>query len=111
MTRFELKTFSYSAGPKSLSIDNAVFGQLPKRLLFTMIKNKDFLGSLDTKPYYYQHFNLSHFTLFYNGKPIRGESLAVNMAQEETSVLAYNTILEESGIRHSNAGLQFTHCF
>ena len=48
MTRVELKAFTYSAGPKSLSIDNAVLGQLPKLLLFTMIKNKDFLGSLDT---------------------------------------------------------------
>ena len=92
MTRFELKTFSYSAGPKSLSIDNAVFGQLPKRLLFTMIKNKDFLCSLDTNSYYFQHFNLSHFTMFYNGKPIPSEVLAKNMAEEKTSSLAYNTL-------------------
>ena len=90
MTRVELKTFTYSAGPKSLSIDNAVLGQLPKRLLFTMIKKKDFLGSLDINPYYFQNFNLSHFTLFYNGKPIPSEGLAMNMAQEKTSDLAYN---------------------
>jgi len=65
MTRVELRTFTYFVVPKSLSIDNAVLGQLPKRLIFTMIKNKDFLGSLDTNTYYFQHFNLSHFTLFY----------------------------------------------
>jgi len=53
MTRVELNTFTYSAGPKSLSIDNAVPGQLPKRLLFTIIKNKDFLGSLDINLYYF----------------------------------------------------------
>ena len=53
ITGFDLKTFIYSAGPKSLSIDKAVLGQLPKRLLFTMIKNKDFMGSLDTNPYYF----------------------------------------------------------
>jgi len=50
MTKVELKKFTYSAGPKSLSIDKAVFAQLPKRLMFTMIKNKEFLGSLDTNP-------------------------------------------------------------
>ena len=38
LTRAELKIFTFSPGPKSLSIDNAVLGQLPKRLLFTMIK-------------------------------------------------------------------------
>jgi len=81
MTRVELKTFTYSAGPKSLSIDNSLLGQLPKSLLFTMIKNEDFLRSLYTNPYYFQHFNLSNFTLFCNGKPVH-------------SVLAYNTLFE-----------------
>jgi len=61
MTKVELKTFTYSAVPKSLSIDNAVLGQLTKRLLFTMIKNKDFLGSLDTNPCYFQHFESEPF--------------------------------------------------
>ena len=109
MTRVELKTFTYSAGPKSLSIDNAVFGQLTKPLLFTMIKNEDVLGSLDTNPYYFQHFNLSHFTLFCKDKPIPSEGLAMNMGQEKTSVLVYNTLFEGSGIRHPNSGLQSTH--
>ena len=92
MTSVKLKTFTYSAGPKSLSMDNAVLRQLPKRLLFTMLKNNDFLGSLETNTYYFQHFNLSRFTLFYNGKPIPSEGLAMNMAREKTSVLAYNTL-------------------
>jgi len=33
----------------------------------------------------------------------------MNMCHEKTSVLAYNSQFEESGIRHSNAGLQLTH--
>jgi len=37
MTRFEINTFTFSVGSKSRSIDNAVLGPLPKRLLFTMI--------------------------------------------------------------------------
>ena len=47
MTRVDLKTFTFSAGSKFLSIDNAVLGPLPKRLLFTIIKNSDFNGSVD----------------------------------------------------------------
>ena len=77
LARVELKTFTYSAGQKSLSIDNAVLGQLPKRILFTMIKNKDFLCSLDTNSYYFRHFDLSRFTLFYNGKPITSKGLPI----------------------------------
>ena len=59
LTRVELKTFTLSRGPKSMSIDIVVLGQMPKRLLITMIKNKDFLGSLDTNPYYFHHFDLT----------------------------------------------------
>jgi len=92
-----------------LSIDNAVLGQLPKRLLFTIIKNKDFTGSLDSNSLHFNHFNLNHFTLYYNGRPIPNEGLALDMSHEKTSVLAYNNIFEGSGIRHSNAGLQVTH--
>jgi hypothetical protein len=46
----ELKTFTFPKGSRFLSIDNAVLGPIPKRLLFTMVKNTDFIGSVDTNP-------------------------------------------------------------
>jgi len=55
MTRVELKAFTFFAGSKSLSIDNAVLGYAPKRLLFTMVKNADFIGTIDTNPYKFRH--------------------------------------------------------
>ena len=74
-----------------------------------MIKNKDFTCSLDGNPFYFNHFNLNHFTLYYNGRQIPSEGLALDMSHEKTSVLAYNTLFEGSGIPHSNAWLQVTH--
>ena len=68
LTKVELKTFTFAAGSKSLSIDNAVLGPIPKRLLFTMVKNSDFNGSLDSNPYKFQHYDISDFSLFVNGK-------------------------------------------
>ena len=50
MTRVELKSFTFSSGSQSLSIDNAVLGPVPKQIIFTMIRKKDFLGSIDTNP-------------------------------------------------------------
>ena len=74
-----------------------------------MIKNKDFTFTLDTNPLYFSHFNLNYFTLSYNGRSIPSEALPLDMSHEKTSVFAYNTLLEGSLIRHSNAGLQLTH--
>jgi hypothetical protein len=50
VTRVELKNFTFSSGAQSLSIDNAVLGRIPKRLLFTMLKNTNFLGSMNSNP-------------------------------------------------------------
>jgi len=61
MTIVEFKIFPFSAGSKSLYIDNAVLGPVPQRLLFSMVKNVDFIGSHVTNPYGIQHYNISIF--------------------------------------------------
>ena len=49
-TRVELKTFTCASGQRSLSMGNVVLVVLPKRLIFTMVKNTDFLGRMDSTP-------------------------------------------------------------
>jgi len=51
VTRIEIKTFTFSAGSKTLTIENSVLGPIPQPLLFTVVKNTDFVYSLDSKPY------------------------------------------------------------
>jgi len=108
-TRVELKTFTFSAGSKFLSIDNAVLGPVPKLLLFTMVKNADFIGTMVTNPYKFQHYDISDFSLFVNGKQYPNEALSLGMDHEKTSVMGYRTLFEGSGIQYSNAGHKITH--
>jgi len=109
LTRVELKTLTFSAEPQSLSIDQAVIGRIPKRLLYTMRANTDFLGTINTNPYNFQHFGLRTFVMYVNCRKIPSEGLNIDPGHEKTTVLAYNTIFEGSGIHHSNSGLQITH--
>jgi len=109
LTRVELKIFTFSAGTQSLSIDNAVIKRLPKRLLFAMLANKDFVGSTDTNPYRLQHFGLRNLAMFVNGNQIPGEGLNLDNGHEKTTVMGYKSLFEGSGIHHSNSGLQITH--
>jgi hypothetical protein len=60
----ELKTFAFGAGSKSMSIGNAVLGNFPKSLLFTMLRNVDFTVSADTNPYLFKHFGLNNFLVY-----------------------------------------------
>jgi hypothetical protein len=86
-----------------------VLGLIPKRLLFTMIKNTNFLDSMATCPFNFHNYNLDGFALFVNGKQVPSEGLSVGMDHEKTSIMGYMTLFEGSDIHHSNAGLQITH--
>jgi len=103
LTSVELKTFTFSSAAQFLSIDNAVLGPAQKRLLFTMVKNTDFLGSINTNPNYFHHYELSSFAPNVNGKQIATERLALNMGHKKTSIMGYRTLFEASGIHHSNS--------
>jgi hypothetical protein len=109
MTRVELKSFTFSSGSQSLSIDNAVIGPIPKRLFFTLIKNKDFLGSVDTNPYFFRHYDFQNFALCVNGKQIPGGcGLSLDTSHERKAAMTYRTLFEGSGIHHSNSVLPIT---
>jgi len=109
VTRVKIKNFAFSAGSKSLSIDNAVGTPVPKRLFFIMVKNADFIHTVETNPYKFLHYHISDFSLLVNGKQYTDEGLTLGMDHEKTSVMGYWTLLEVSGIRHSNARRQITH--
>jgi len=68
LTRVEFKTFTFANGSNSLSIDNLELGFNEKRILFTMIKNTDILGSMATNPFHFRHYDLDSFALYVNGK-------------------------------------------
>jgi hypothetical protein len=78
-------------------------------LLFTLVKNKDFLGSLVTNPFNFKHYDIRHLSLYVNGKQIPSEGLHIYTGREKTTVMGYRTLFEASGIRHSRMGLQITH--
>jgi hypothetical protein len=91
LTRVKLKTFTFSSRSQSLSIHNAVLGSIYRRLLFTIIKNKDFLGSLEKNPFRFRHYDLIYFSLYVYGKQNRSGGLNLDMCHEKTSFMAYRS--------------------
>jgi len=74
-----------------------------------MVKNANYIGSMDTNPYKFRYYNISDFSLLVNGEQFPNEGLSLGMDQGKTSVMGYWTFFEGSGIHHSNAGHQITH--
>ena len=85
-----------------------MLGVLPKRLLFTMVKNTDFLGTAGSNPFKFRHYDLEHYAMYVGGKQIPSEDLSLDMSHEKTSVMGYRTLFEGSGINHSKSGPQIT---
>jgi len=109
LIKIEQMSFTISSGAQSISIDNALLGPIPKLLLFTMVKNTEFLGSVTTTLYLFRHYDLSSLALKENGKQIPTEGLSLGVDHEKTSVMGYRKLFEVSGIHHSDSGLQITH--
>ena len=63
MIRVELKTFTNAKGSQSLPIENAITGPIPKRLLFVLMDNTEFLASRITNPFRFDHYDMTYFTL------------------------------------------------
>jgi hypothetical protein len=74
-----------------------------------MVRNTDFVGTKNSNPYTFRHYDFSNFSLYVNGTQIPSVGLALDTGHEKTTVMGYRTLLEASGIRHSNMGLQITH--
>jgi hypothetical protein len=51
----------------------------------------------------------NYFSLFVNGKQYTIEGLSMDMNSQNTSVMAYNTLFDATGIHHSDTGLQIRH--
>ena len=97
MTSVGLKNFTHAKGSQSLSIDNTILGPISKRLLFMMLDNTEFLGSLTTNPFRFQHFDMNYFSLYVNGKQIPSGGLHLDTACEKGSVMAYRHSSLEHG--------------
>ena len=106
MTKATVKTFTFGAGSKSLSVDNALLGILPKRLLFTILGNAHFSGSTDTNRYPDKHFGLNSFVMYVNGRQVPFEGLSLNTADAKTCTMAHQTLFSGLGIHHGNTGIR-----
>jgi hypothetical protein len=106
LTRVKLKSFTFSKDVQSLSIDIAFLGIVPKRLVFTMLKNTDYLGSMDWNPYNFRHYDINIFPLFVNSKQYPVEGLSMDTSSQKKYVMVYNTLFDAIGIYHLDTGLQ-----
>lgn len=85
-----------------------MLGPLPMRILFTTVKNTEFLSSVNTNSYYFRQYDIRFLALNVKGKQKSLDCLQLGTDHEKTSVMGLMKLFEVSGIHHSNSGLQIT---
>lgn len=98
MTRVALKTFMLAADSKTLSIDNAVLGTLPKHLLFAMLQYSDFAISTDTNPY----VKLNQIQNVRGRVTLSYKDLSLDIGSVTSCTTANQTLFSGLGIHHAN---------
>ncbi|KYN16529.1 Transmembrane protein 26 [Trachymyrmex cornetzi] len=92
LTRVEVKTFTIHAGVVGESIDNAILGQLPKRIIVGFVDNKAFNGDRKLNPFNFKNYRINFFSLYLFSK------------DEPLFVEAYYTIFSGTDIHFLNEG-------
>ena len=63
LTKAEIKTFTIHAGIMGKSIDNAILGQLPKRIIVGFVDNETFNGDRKVNPFNFKYYKINFFLL------------------------------------------------
>lgn len=111
--RVEVKTHTIAAGARDLSLDNVIIGQLPNFLLFSMVDNDAYSGSLTLNPYNFKHNNISSFQLLVNGLPTPSTALTFDYTDPVTpiSTRGYQTLFRGTGIHYFDRGHQISKTY
>ncbi|XP_033255796.1 uncharacterized protein F54H12.2-like [Drosophila miranda] len=84
-SKVQVKSFTIYPGNNTLSIDNAVIGQLPNFLAFCMVKNKSYSGNRALNPFHFDHFKIQRFNLLVNGVQVPSQALEFDFSNSENA--------------------------
>ena len=65
--RSNVRSFTVPTGSLDVNLDNAILGQIPRRMFLAMVDSKGFNGSGKDNPFKFEHFNLNYLTAAVDG--------------------------------------------
>lgn len=73
--RVEVKSYTVAPGSLTMSIDNAVVGQLPNLMLIGLVDNAAYSGARNLNPFHFQNWKMSNFYLVINGVQVPSQAI------------------------------------
>ncbi|XP_020299232.1 uncharacterized protein F54H12.2-like [Pseudomyrmex gracilis] len=105
LTRVEVKSFTIHRGVVGESIDNAILGQLPKRVIIGFVENKAFNGDSVMNPFNFKNFNINFLSLYVDGMQVPTRPLQPSFSKDASLYIeAFHTLFSGTGIHFLNEG-------
>ncbi|XP_012279562.1 uncharacterized protein F54H12.2-like [Orussus abietinus] len=104
LTRVEVKVMSMHAGLHGETLDNAILGQLPKRIILGFVDNRAFNGDRKVDPFNFAHYNINYLSLYVDGIQIPSKPLRPNFTKNRLYVDAYHTLFSGTGTHFLDQG-------
>ncbi|XP_023289846.1 uncharacterized protein F54H12.2-like [Orussus abietinus] len=99
LTRVEVKVMSMHSGLHGETLDNAILGQLPKRIILGFVDNRAFNGDRKLNPFNFAHYNINYLSLYVDGIQVPSKPLQPDFTKNRLYVDAYHTLFSGTG-RH-----------
>lgn len=85
--RVEIKTYTISPGSLTMTIDNAVLGQLPNLILIGILDNVAFNGSRSKNPFNFAHNKMTQLYLVINGVQVPQQPLDFDYSNPDAPIV------------------------
>ncbi|XP_063975165.1 uncharacterized protein F54H12.2-like [Diachasmimorpha longicaudata] len=93
LTRVEVKSFVLHRGIMGETIDNAILGKVPKRIILGFVENASFNGSRKKNPFNFQNFGINFLCLNVDGRQVPTKPLQPSFISAVClDVEAFNTL-------------------
>jgi hypothetical protein len=89
-------------------MDNAFLGQIPEWILIAMVKNTAFVGSANTNPFHFRHFDMTNFVLYVSGFQHPSEPLTMGSSSPFGATRAYESMFSSTGKHHDDRAHMIT---
>ena len=99
-------TFNYSANVNDLSVHQLFHtDKLPSYLIFGMVDDSSFMGSVGKNPYNFKHFDVSEFYLLVNGKSYPSQPVKLDFNTMNYHHVYVNEFLDKLKVKNGNESI------
>ena len=108
-TRIEMRSFLKPAGISDLSEANLSTGEIPRRIVLTLVSSAAVNGHLQQNPFNFQHFNVSTIKLNVAGNEIPYGELNLDFGEGQNAIEGYMTLFRGCKLWMTNFSNDITY--